>query len=119
MAVEVPARVGKGIIKAIKPSGVGVAVPPPSVYSFLFIYLFIYLFISPFLFTNKIKTSEPHQKTADFQLQATTTPTPQKTHLYHQNSTKQQHIYIYIYKVIFKLFFCLEKNIKLIFLDIF
>jgi hypothetical protein len=73
MAAEVPARVGKGIIKAIKPTGVGVAVPPPQ--------LFIYLFTSPFLFTNKIKTSEPRQKTADFQLQATKTPTPQKTHL--------------------------------------
>ena len=57
MAAEVPARVGKGIIKAIKPTGVGVAVPPPQ-------------------FTNKIKTSEPRQKTADFQLQATKTPTP-------------------------------------------
>jgi len=79
MAAEVPARVGKGIIKAIKPTGVGVAVPPPQFTAF---YLFIYLFTSPFLFTNKIKTSEPHQKTADFQLQATKTPTPQKTHLW-------------------------------------
>jgi hypothetical protein len=42
MAAEVPARVGKGIIKAIKPTGVGVAVPPPQ----LFIYLFIHIPIS-------------------------------------------------------------------------
>lgn len=43
MAVEVPARVGKGIIKAIKPTGVGVAVPPPQFTAF---YLFIHIPIS-------------------------------------------------------------------------
>ena len=88
MAVEVLARVGKGIIKAIKPAGVGVTVPPPSLE---LIYLFIYLFIPPLLSTNKIKTSEPNptrkhlnfvSNPADFQLQTSKTPTPQKTHLW-------------------------------------
>jgi hypothetical protein len=94
MAVEVPARVGKGIIKAIKPSGVGVAVPPPSVYSFLFIYLFIYSY-PHFCSPTKSKPQNPTRKLLIFNFK-------QPKHQHHKKPifitkiVQNSNIYIYI-----------------------
>jgi hypothetical protein len=63
---QVLARVGKGIIKTIKPSGVGFTVPPPQ-FTALFIYLFIHI---PISVHEQNQTSEPHQKTSKFRFKS-------------------------------------------------